>query len=318
MSLSLVRVRSFLAGLWRSSRPLTAVAGLMLPVLAVCLLGLWLDPRSIVGAPAWLKPAKFAISIVLYSLTLAWLFQYLPDHPRLRRRVGRLTAIVFLIEISIIGVQAARGQRSHFNTGTLVDGALLAIMGVGILLQTLSSVAVAVALWRQELADRALGWSLRLGLTISIVAASMGGLMTCPTSDQLAGMRTAPPSVIGAHTVGAPDGGPGLPGAGWSREHGDLRVPHFFGLHALQALPLLALATRRRRWSEAQRARLIVAAGASYAGLVALLLWQALRGQALLAPDAVTAAALLGWLGLSLALGWLALAGVRRHAAYAL
>ena len=31
------------------------------------------------GAPAWLKPAKFAASIAIYTLTLAWVFTYLPE-----------------------------------------------------------------------------------------------------------------------------------------------------------------------------------------------------------------------------------------------
>ncbi|HKO93743.1 MAG TPA: hypothetical protein VJU61_21465, partial [Polyangiaceae bacterium] len=108
-----------------------------------------------------------------------------------------------------------------------------------------------------------------------------------------------------AHTVGAPDGGPGLAITGWSKEHGDLRAPHFLGLHAFQALPLLALGVRRSRRSEPQRVRLIGVAAASYAGLVAVLLWQALQGQALLAPHADTAAALLAWALASLVLvGW--------------
>jgi len=300
MPLSLARGRSYLVPLWRASAPLTGVALLMLPVLAACLLGLWLDPRTIAGAPAWLKPAKFALSIAFYALTLAWVFRYLPERVRLRRAVGWISAGVFVLELSIIGVQAWRGKISHFNTSTLLDSILFAIMGVAILAQTLASVAVAVALWRQKFADRALGWSLRLGLSVAILGASFGALMSRPTPAQLETMHTAAPSVVGAHTVGGPDGGPGLPGTGWSREHGDLRVPHFLGLHALQVLPLLALGLRRTRHSQPQRVRLVVTAGISYAGLVLLLLWQALRGQALTAPDATTAAALFAWLALSL------------------
>jgi hypothetical protein len=306
------RVRTSLARLWRESAPLTATGLAMLPLLAACLIGLWLDPRSIAGAPAWLKPAKFAASIALYSLTLAGAFRYLPRHPRVRRWVGGVSAGVFTIEFAIIALQAWRGQLSHFNTASLLDGALFSIMGAGIVLQTLSSVVVAVALWRERFVDRALGWSLRLGLCITILGASIGGLMTRPTPAQLQGMRTAPPAVVGAHTVGAPDGGPALPGTGWSREHGDLRVPHFFGLHALQVLPLLALGLRRGRLPEPQRVRWVISAAVSYAGLVALLLGQALRGQSLIAVDASTICALLIWAGGSLGLAGYALGGERR------
>jgi hypothetical protein len=85
--------------------------------------------------------------------------------------------------------------------------------------------------------------------------------------------------VAGAHTVGAPDGGPGLPATGWSTEHGDLRVPHFVGLHALQVLPLFVIALRRRGWPESLRVRAAVWAGVAYSGLYVALLVQALRGQ---------------------------------------
>jgi hypothetical protein len=152
-----------------------------------------------------------------------------------------------------------------------------------------------VALWRERFRDRALGWALRLGMTLTIIGAATGGLMTRPTAAQLADARAGlGMPVAGAHTVGAPDGGAGLPGTGWSVEHGDLRVPHFVGLHGIQAFCLFTV-MMGRRWSSARRVRLVLTASASYAALFALLLWQALRGQSITQPDGITVAALVLW-----------------------
>ena len=168
--------------------------------------------------------------------------------------------------------------------------------GLAIVVQTLSTIAVAVALWRQRFADMALGWALRLGMTITIVGALTGGLMTRPTAAQLDAARAGERMTIaGAHTVGAPDGGPGLVGTGWSTEHGDLRVPHFVGLHAMQALPLVALLLARRRLQPEARVRFMLVAAASYAALYVILLLQALRGVPLVAPDAMTVMQLGAW-----------------------
>ena len=204
--------------------------------------------------------------------------------------------MVLVLEVAIIDLQAWRGTTSHFNVGTAFDGALFTIMGSAIVVQTLTSIAVAVALWRQRFDDRALGWALRLGMIITIIGASTGGLMTRPTAAQLEEVRaTGRMPIAGAHTVGAPDGGRGLPGTGWSLEHGDLRIPHFVGLHAIQVLPLFALAIRRRRLTESGRVRLVLVAASSYGSLFAILLWQALRGQSLVQPDGVTIIALIAW-----------------------
>jgi hypothetical protein len=300
MTLSTTDLTSLVARLWRASRPLTFVGLLMLGLLAAALVGLVADQRTITGAPAWMKPAKFAVSFAIYCLTLAWVFTYLPDWPRTRAAVGWLSAIVFLIEIAIIDLQAWRGTSSHFNTATTLDMVLFFTMGVAIFLQTFTSLAVALALWRQPFSDRALGWALRIGMTMAIVAALTGGLMTTPTAAQMEEVRaTGRMPRSGAHTVGAPDGGPGLPVTNWSRDHGDLRVPHFIGLHALQILPLVALMLARPRWPEMTRVRITLAAAASHAALFGLLLWQALRGQPVAAADALAIVALAAWAALT-------------------
>jgi hypothetical protein len=296
--------------LWTSDAPLTTGGLLMLAVLAANLVGLRLDPRVITGMPAWLKPAKFAASTAIYMFTLAWMFGYLPGWPRMRRAVGWTTAVIFVGEVAVINLQAWRGTTSHFNIGTLLDVVLFATMGLGILVQTGSSVLATVALWRQPFADRALGWALRLGMAIAILGASVGGLMTRPTPAQLADARSGHRmTVAGAHTVGAPDGGPGLPGTGWSVQHGDLRVPHFVGLHAMQMLPFVAWLIARRSTSASRQVRLVWVAASSYSVLFALLLMQALRGESFLAPSAGTVAAFAVWVCGTMGAAWIARSG---------
>ena len=289
-----------LRSLWLASPPLTAAGLLMLAALAGAAIGLVLDPRLVTGAPAWLKPAKFASSTAIYAFTLAWIFTHLDGWTRVKRWVGWITAIVFVVEVAIIDVQAARGVSSHFNVGTAVDGVLFTVMGSAILLVWVTSIVLTVAVFRHRFADRALGWAFRLGLLITVLGAATGGLMTRPTPAQLEAARTGRMTVAGAHTVGAPDGGPGLPGTGWSREHGDLRVPHFLGLHGMQFVPLMALLLGGVQ-SRRRRQRLVIVGGASYGAMFGILLSQALRGQSATAPDSLTLALLAGWAAVTVA-----------------
>jgi hypothetical protein len=301
-------VRAAIRVLWRASRPLTAAGLGLLAVLIVSLAALAVDPRSIGGAPAWLKPAKFAISTAIYALTLAWLFTFLPNWPRLTRIVGWGTAGILVLEVLLIDVQAARGVISHFNTATLANAIIFTVMGTAILIAWGLAIALTVALFRQAFPDPAIAWAIRLGMLLTVLGSAMGGLMTRPTEAQLAAARaTRQLPVSGAHTVGAPDGGPGLPVTAWSREHGDLRVPHFIGLHAVQILPLLAVFMGGRVTSAARRRRSVLVAAASYAALFAILLTQALRGESVIAPGGGTLVALGVWaaataVGLGLAL----------------
>jgi hypothetical protein len=271
-----------LTRLWQTDRVLVLTGFVALALIPLSLAGLALDPRVITGAPAWLKPLKFAISIAAYVFTLAWVFTYLPEWRRTRRIAGRVTAAALIIELVLIDGQAMRGTTSHFNTATVFDAIVFGVMGLVIATQTVISIAVAIALWRQHFEDAALGWALRIGMMLTIAGASTGGLMTQPTAAQIAGARaTHRMPISGAHTVGAPDGGPGLPLTGWSTAHGDVRVPHFIGLHAWQALPLFVLLVLPRA-GDATRTRLALVAGGAYAALFVALLVQALRGVPLL------------------------------------
>lgn len=272
----------------RSPLILTAYAMALLTVVFGVLM--LVDPRVITGAPAWLKPAKFAVSIGIYSATLAWVLTFLPSWPRLARWAAWTSAMVFVIEVVLIALQAARGTTSHFNTSSVLDGTIFSVMGIAIGLQTVAATAVALALWRQTFADRAMGWALRLGMTLTVVGAFVGPMMTQPTPDQMTQVRaTGKMPRAGAHTVGGVDGGPGLPGTGWSTEHGDLRVPHFLGLHAMQAIPLVALLLGRRG-SESARVGIVQASAVAYALLFAVLLMQALAGRPLVPIAASTQA----------------------------
>lgn len=262
---------------------LTAGAVVGGALLAVALVGLLVDPRSITGAPAWLKPAKFGVSTAIFLLTLRWVLGHVEGHRRTVTAVGALAAVALAGELALIGVQAARGTTSHFNTATALDGAVFQAMG-GLVALVLGATAVtAVLVLRQRGLDAGLAASLRWGLGVCLLGMLEAGLMIAN--------RGVDPG--GAHTVGGADGGPGLPVTGWSTVHGDLRVSHFVGLHALQVLPLLAWALAR--WTglgERARARLVGVAGTACAGLVVLLAWQAERGQALLRPDGTTLLAL--------------------------
>ncbi|MFE1909150.1 hypothetical protein ACFW96_36595 [Streptomyces gardneri] len=269
----------------------------MVALALVSAVGLAVDDRILVGVPIWTKPFKFAVSLVAYTLSLAWMISLLPTTHRAHRVgwwAGTVVAVSLTIEMVLITLQVVRGTQSHFNHATPFDNAVFQIMGASIAILWLSALVIAVLLLRARILDRATAWAVRLSSLIALAGAAVGFLMVRPTPEQLA-VDEAP--ITGSHSVGVPDGGPSMPLTGWSTTGGDLRIPHFFGMHALQLLPLLllvlaALAPRFARLADERvRLRLTLTAAGTYAATFVLLTWQALRGQALFSPDAVTLAA---------------------------
>ncbi|MGH8793422.1 MAG: hypothetical protein ACRDXX_12360 [Stackebrandtia sp.] len=284
------RYHHYLPSLEKPHRPLVVFAAVMAVTAVVAAIGLIVDDRVITGASVWAKPLKFSLSFIFYGATLAFLIPLLRKRKRLGWWMGTVIVAASTIEMAVIVGQVVRGRASHFNTSTPLDTALWALMGQTIVVLWLATLTVAVLLWRQNIGDRALTWSIRLGMLVGLVGLALGFLMTMPQDGQA-------PGAAGGHGVGVPEDGAGLPLLGWSTVGGDLRIPHFVGMHALQVLPLIALvlvwaARRRVRLAdEATRVRLVWVAAAGYLGLVGLVTWQALRGESIVHPGGATVAA---------------------------
>ncbi len=288
-------------------RPLMTVAALMVLSTAVCLIGLLVDQRQVTGLDVWTKPLKFSVSILLYSVTWAWLIAHLPRWRRAAHIAGTVIAVALIVEQVLIIGAAAAGTTSHFNVSTPLASAIWSTMAASITTLYVCTFLTTIAVFFLRLGTRSTTLAVRSGAVIALVGMGLAYLMTSPTASQLADFR----GIAGAHTVGLADGGPGLPILGWSTVGGDLRIPHFVGMHALQLLPLFAvlLGWLGRRWhplaDDRVRTRLVIVATAVYASIVALVTAQALAGQSIVHPDGVFLAA--GWL---IALGGLAAAAL--------
>lgn len=245
------------------------------------------DHRIVTGVDVWIKPLKFAISVGIYALTLSLLIGMLHRWRRIAWIAGSIAAVGLIIEMVIIVGVAAVGDTSHFNVSTPFHTALWATMAFSIVAVWIMTFLVGLAFFRNAFGDAARNLAVRAGVLIAVGGMGLAFLMTSPTASQLASFK----GIAGAHTVGIPDGGPGLPLLGWSTVAGDLRIPHFVGMHALQVLPLLVLLLEviGRHWaplaSVAIRRRLVWVVIVTYSATLAVLTWQALIAQSIVHPD---------------------------------
>ncbi|MGW5361966.1 hypothetical protein [Actinopolymorpha pittospori] len=283
---------------WRTwHRPLVVCAALMLGLLVISAVGLIVDSRTLLDESVWVKPMKFGFAFALYAGTLAWLLTKLTKGRRLGWWVGTVFALAAITEVGVITLQAARGTFSHFNADQTdpVTLAVEPILTYGVMIIVIAQLIIAIVVLIQRTGGPALNRAIRAGL----------GLATAGMLIPLYWMLTEihPRTVTDAngnsvpmyqgHGIGDPDGH-GMPITNWSVTGGDFRVPHFFALHGIQALLLitaaLAALSTKRAWlrDEQVRARLVGSAALGYSGLVAVVTWQAGRGQSLIHPDAMT------------------------------
>ncbi|MGI9629093.1 MAG: hypothetical protein ACR2QM_19880 [Longimicrobiales bacterium] len=183
-----------------------------------------LDATTVLGLNAWVKPLKFMVSITIYLWTVAWLIGHIEGRKWPVRVIAWGVSLAMVVETVCLFIQASRGTTSHYNTATAFDGAVFAMMGTMIAIDTVLMVGLLLLfLPRIQSLSVPYQWGIRLGILVFLFGGYVGGQMITNM----------------AHTVGAADGGPGLPFLNWSTQAGDLRIAHALGLHALQILPLV-------------------------------------------------------------------------------
>jgi hypothetical protein len=283
--------------------------------------GLVVDGRELMHESIWAKPFKFGVSFVLYGATLAWMLPKLRRARRTMWTLGTVFAVTGLVDVGFIAIQAARGTYSHFNTNADTFNQVgQQIFSSGVIGLFGASLLIAIMLLFQRVGERALTWSLRAGIALAAVGMGVAFFIVGASSE---GPRTVedaygnPVRLMGQHGVGVPDGG-GMPITNWSTQGGDLRVPHFIGLHAIQvfvlAVLLLTALAARVTWlrSERVRAQLTGVVILGYTGVFVITIWQAMRGQSLVHPDAATWTAFGATAAVTATLAVLTVAAARR------
>jgi hypothetical protein len=266
-------MRALAAELYRRNKLLASIGALFAILAGALTVAMLFDHRQLLGENVWIKPIKFLVSVALYLWTLAWFLAYLERPRRLLQTIAWATAGLMVIELACIIFQAARGHTSHYNDATPLDAAIFNTMGALIFINTgldatllLLFLLPRAAVGRSELPPPYL-WGIRLGLVSTLFSAAIGMQMIAD----------------GRHSVGVPDGGPGLPLVHWSTQGGDLRAAHAVTLHGLQLIPLVGWLVARgsRAAPQTQMAR-FVAVVIVFAAIAFWTWWQAIRARPLL------------------------------------
>lgn len=217
--------------------PMLRWAVLLCLVLIPTALVLLIVDRRVLGDEAlWLKPLKFHLSLAVHGATILLAARLLPEawHTGAIGRIGLgFFGAVIVYEALFLTIQAARGVRSHFNDTTPFDaiGGTIMAAGAGVLVAVpiVLGLALGASLFRGGW-DAAVSDPLRLATALGLVLAGWLGAQT-------GGAIGANGGPLVGQSVGAV-----MPLTGWSLSGGDYRIAHFLGIHAMQALPLIALA----------------------------------------------------------------------------
>lgn len=247
------------AGRGRLERACYVVAGMLFASGLVHLGVFALDDRPWSGPLSWRKPASFGLSFGTTLATITWVSSYLRMRPRTRGVLLAALAVVSVLEVTGITVQAWRDQPSHLNTATPFD----AVVATGLALSAVVLVAVLgtfALLAVRGRTDAAPSMRLALGAGFALMVAGL-----------LAGAAMIAYGTVAKNRDGA---------AQAYAVMGFLKGFHAVTLHAVLVLPALAWWLGRRALPEGRRVRWVATAVTAYvvAALVVLAVNLATRG----------------------------------------
>ena len=257
------------AELRRRQPVLASTALVFLLAMVPTLLAMSFDTRTVNDVNVWVKPTKFLLSLAVYYTTVGWYFGYLsPDvqQTRVARFIIWATIVVGVAEMLWLVLAAVAGVPAHFNRASIVWSIAYPVAGVGATVLLIGMFLQARLITRHALPD--VSPLFRLGVLAGTYVACASTLLTAYFLAAGTG-----------HWVGGTSSDlNGLTMFGWSRDGGDLRVPHFWALHAHQLVPLLVwVFVEKLGWVKARGGVFLIVM--TYVGFVAAVFAQALSGQ---------------------------------------
>ncbi len=217
------------------------------------------------GPTGMRKPIVFGLSAGFTLVTMGWLLKFFPHKPRLHTTMMSAMAVALVLEIIIINAQRLRGLPSHFNVGTAIDSALWAIMGLSIFCFAIVATTQAVLSFGKLSASPAMKLAIRTSMVLFVFSQVSGQLIV------LHGMNHVlqegvfiMENVATSTTIG---------------EAGNLKLPHAISLHAIQALPLLALMLLGIGLNKRQQELLVWTSATGFAGITLLTQFHAYTGR---------------------------------------
>lgn len=218
--------------------------GLLFLIISLMMIALIpIDPRHTpAGISPWIKPIKFALSFSSYLLTMAFFLEYLKITPLKARFLSRLITFFMVVEMTSIILQAVRGTPYYFNVSHLsqplgsaicYNMCLFMIANIIIVANTITAVYIFYLFFKKtHPLPKAYLWSIRLGLAVFLLSCLEGAFIVFHSTHC---MEQAIPGSWGIPFIS-------------KAPLGDLKTSHFFGIHAMQALPILGYMVKDKIW----------------------------------------------------------------------